>query len=88
MEKAKDTIWFKTEPLFRPGYAVVYPGDGSDPYIEFKWRENETPKRYKLEILIEKLAEMGILQECDSQIDEDAPLVFDSSIYDVKERKA
>jgi len=48
---------------FRPGYQVVWPGDGSDPYIEFTWRENEKPKRYKLEAFVEKLAEMGILQE-------------------------
>ena len=67
MEEKKDLIWFKTEPIFRPGYAVVWPGDCSDPYIEFKWRENETPKRYKLEVLVEKLAEMGILQEIEER---------------------
>lgn len=60
-------IWLKTEPGFRPRYAIVYPGDGSDPYIEFEWRENEKPKRYKLEILVEKLAELGILQEMEGK---------------------
>jgi len=67
MEEKEDLIWFKTEPIFRPGCAVVYPGDGSDPYMEFKWRENEKPKRYKLEVLVEKFAEMGILQEIEER---------------------
>ncbi len=56
----KDGRW---ATKFRPGYQIVWPGDGSDPYIEFTWRENEKPKRYKLEAFVERLAEIGVLQE-------------------------
>jgi len=47
---------------FRASYLICYPMRG-DPYIEFQWRESEPPKRYKLEILVEKLAELGVLEE-------------------------
>lgn len=50
---------------FTPGYEIVWPPESSrqDPYIEFSWRYGEKPKRYLLEPLVEKLAQMGILQE-------------------------
>ena len=56
--------WYKinTSEKFQPGYIICYPASG-DPYIEFSWRENELPKRYKLELFIERLASLGILEE-------------------------
>jgi hypothetical protein len=56
--------WYKINipEKFRPSYNICYPASG-DPYIEFIWRENELPKRYKLELFIEKLASLGILEE-------------------------
>ena len=47
--------------IFIPSYKIVWPAEGY-PYIEFRWREGVT-KRYKLEPIINKLEQLGILQE-------------------------
>lgn len=43
-------------------FVIVYPAVG-EPYIEFTWRVGENPKRYKLEVMVENLAKLGVLEE-------------------------
>ena len=49
------------ESKFVPSFTIVWPVE-EDAYIEFRWREGVT-KRYKLEPIINKLEQLGFIQE-------------------------